>query len=61
MEYKISLGHSGPTDCTLKINDKEYLIETRAWNLISLLKYYNIQAQKLLKYIYDNFDEDLGI
>ena len=64
MKYKVTLGRTCPIDSTLCINDKEYLIETNAWNIISIA-FWNVptkqQDQKLLQYIYENFDGDLII
>ncbi len=66
--YFINIGTKGPTDCCLKINEKEYLIETKAWCLIDIIYDYlinrslsntDIIIQNLLHYIYNNFDEDL--
>ncbi len=64
--YKITLGHEGSADCTLKINDKEYAIESDAWNLLSIIRdgidkntQSNRTFQSLLEYIYTNFDSDL--
>lgn len=57
-----------PADSTLYLNDKEYYIESRGWNLLS--SFWDIGKQKqipfanskdgqsLLSYIYNSFDED---
>jgi len=38
--YKIEVGRQSEQDCTLKINDKEYLIESEAWKAIDLIDYH---------------------
>jgi hypothetical protein len=65
-EFIIMLGKQGPTDSTLFLNDKEYAIESDAWNLLSLIRAtvdMNVQRnrsyQSLLEYVYNNFDRDL--
>lgn len=64
--YKIYLGKMCPTDSCICINDKEYSIESDAWNLISIIydntdknTQLNREHQNLLEYIYNNFDKDL--
>jgi len=54
---RIKLGKKYPTDSTMYLDSKEYGIESKAWNIISLLKNNNINT--LLNYIYKNFDKDL--
>lgn len=66
-EFIISLGYCGDADCALNINDKSYGVESRAWNMVSLLYIHprmtefalSKRGQQLLKYIYDNFNEDI--
>ena len=36
MEYTVTIGFVGPTDCTLCINDREFLIEDAGWKIASL-------------------------
>ncbi len=60
---RIQLGYEGPTDSCLLLDDKEYLIESNAWKLLSLIasKRINGNIKQLLDIIYQNFDEDLRI
>jgi hypothetical protein len=58
-KYIIKIGRVCPTDCTLSLNDKEYAIESLAWMLLSILSEESNPCQKLLKIIYENFNEDL--
>lgn len=54
---RITVGKMYPTDSTMCLDDKEYTIESNAWNIISLLKENKIDL--LLNYIYENFNKDL--
>lgn len=61
--YRISIGYQGATDSCLCINDKEYCVESRAWNLISIIQNSEVDIdddaqQNLLRFIYHNFEED---
>ena len=68
MIYAISLGREGPTDSCLKLNDKEFLIETVGWQMLdvlwndaSLITQEDIkdsfETQRLLGIIYDNHEQ----
>jgi hypothetical protein len=54
---RIKVGKICPTDSTMLLDDKEYSIESNAWNIISLLK--DDKLGLLLDYVYKNFDKDL--
>lgn len=60
VKYITSLGGEYATDSCLRINDKEYLIESNAWKIISALGEDSLN-QRILQVVYDNFDEDLNI
>ena len=67
--FIIKLGKEFPTDNTLCINEKEYAINSIAWQLIDRIHQYLgfddttpsilLRYQGILKVIYDNFDHDL--
>ena len=60
--YTISVGHCGSADCCLCLDDKEYLIESPAWNLLEHVMYNRVSAKydtKLLRIIYENMDNDV--
>ena len=47
MKYIITLDHCGSADCAMMINDKEYLIESDEWLIIST--FWNIGKQSMTK------------
>lgn len=57
-DFICKAGTTCPTDVTIMVNEKEYKIESRAWLILSVLKYPN-ENPSVLKVIYDYFDEDL--
>ena len=56
MIYTVTKINIHATDDPIAINDKVYGVESRAWNLITLIQ---SNEQAILNYIYDNFDEDV--
>lgn len=63
---RITLGHQGSQDCCLRLDNKEYLIESLGWNMLSfvragILNFKNERDLKIfLDYVYENFPVDDG-
>lgn len=54
---RIKIGIEGACDCTLLLDEKEYLIESTGWELLGYIMQKDFNG--LLNYIKENFTDDL--